>query len=119
MAASLWIIIAIFVLLLVLAAVALFVTRKKKRPTDYYTFFVMGMIWAPLGLVMDNIPFTVMGLVFMAIGWSNRDKWKKNRVTWKKMKKEERKLQMLVIAMLGILLLAGIVVLLLTKNSVI
>ena len=119
MAASLWIMIAIFVLLLILAVVALYVVKKNKRPTDYYMFFIMGMIWAPFGLIMDNIPFTVMGLVFMGIGWGNRDKWKKNRVTWKKMNKEEHKLHLFIMAMVGVLVLAGIVILLLTKNNVI
>jgi len=117
--AALWIMIAIFVLLIIFGVIALIAVRKNKRPTDYYSFFIMGMIWAPFGLIMGNITFTVMGLVFMGIGWGNRDKWKKNRVVWKKMNKEERKLHMLVIAMLGVLLLAGLVILLLTKNNVI
>ena len=66
--------------------------RKEGEPTkpDYRSFFVMGIIWVPAGIVMTivsfmlQIPFYVgllllgIGAIYLAIGLSNRDKWRNN-----------------------------------------
>ena len=67
----------------------LFVMQKKKKEgtykePDYRAFFVMGICFLPMGIIFTtaiNIGFmgiTVLGLIYMAIGLVNRDKWKRD-----------------------------------------
>ena len=63
--------------------------QGKATEPNYYTFFKMGVVWLPLGVIctivfhfMDisfviGIPITAMGAVYLAIGLTNRDKWYK------------------------------------------
>lgn len=89
-----WILISIGVLIGILAIIAVFAMKGKKRPTDYYSFFVMGIIWLLFGIFMSlkygdslgNI-FVILGALYSIIGLANKDKWKKNRRTLKNMKK--------------------------------
>ncbi|MFC1710735.1 hypothetical protein ACFLZJ_01080 [Nanoarchaeota archaeon] len=109
-----WILIAVAVAIVILAILAIFMIRAgkgKRRGPDYYTFFIMGIIFLVFGLVsMENSFFFILGLVLVALGLLNRDKWKKNHRTWKDYNKKEKKLMVWVIVILVILLLAGIVV---------
>ncbi|MFC1871357.1 hypothetical protein ACFLYF_03030 [Chloroflexota bacterium] len=59
---------------------------KLKEP-NYRTFFIMGVIWTPIGIISTvvyfllQIPFYIalpllaMGLIYLVIGLTNRDKW--------------------------------------------
>ena len=54
-----------------------------KEP-NYQAFFAIGIIWLPVGVVFMltinpglGIAFMGMGVVYLAIGLVNRDKWKK------------------------------------------
>jgi drug/metabolite transporter (DMT)-like permease len=60
----------------------------------------------------DNYFFFIMGLAFTIIGLANKDKWKKNRVRWKNLKKPEKIIQGILIAILAFLIAAGIAFLL-------
>lgn len=66
--------------------------RKKKgktRETDYLAFFIMGLAFFPTGVVMIivyflaeipfeiGLPLFVLGLIYLIIGMTHRDKWKK------------------------------------------
>jgi uncharacterized iron-regulated membrane protein len=65
--------------------------RKRLEPieTNYRAFYIMGIVLLPAGIVFSiialsfGIPFIVglpllgLGAVYIAIGLSNRDKWKK------------------------------------------
>jgi hypothetical protein len=76
----------------ILLALVLWKRRKegKVEEPDYRAFFVMGLTWFPAGVVLmivyfvSDIPFVIgmplfaMGLVYLAIGLANRDKWKKS-----------------------------------------
>jgi uncharacterized membrane protein len=81
-----WILIAIIILLIIFGIIAILATKKgKKKPTDYYSLFVMGIIWLPLGIVfmindysLGNI-FFILGLVYMIMGLAHKKEWKKNR----------------------------------------
>ena len=116
-----WILISVLVLfaLVLIAFIVLFLKRKKKIPPDYYALFVMGIIWLPMGVVFENYAFTAMGLVFMAIGLINKDKWKKNRRSWAKMSKEERILMVAIFIILILLALASVVVFFLFDKGII
>ena len=114
-----WIILTILVLVIILAIVAIFVNKGKKTPPDYYNFFIIGITWIPLGMATKNHAFTIMGLVFMAVGLTNKDKWKQNHKTWSQLDKKEQKVKLIIIAVLGVLFLAGIVVYFLYNKGII
>ena len=108
---------AIVVILLVLLVVAILVRKKYPRPTDYYSFFWMGIMWMILGIPMaffsdSNYFFFIMGVVFTVLGLANRNKWKKNRVRWKDLKKPEKLIQRILIGVLAFLIAVGIAFLL-------
>lgn len=116
MSAIPWILISVGVLIGILAIVAVFATKGKKRPTDYYSFFVMGIIWLPFGIIMsltNDLPigniFILLGLTYSIIGLLNKDKWKKNRRILKTMNKDERKMIFVIMVILGLLVLAGLI----------
>jgi len=56
--------------------------KGKARDTDYKVFFVLGICFLPMGVMAvatENMGFLGMGalgVVYMAIGLANRDKWK-------------------------------------------
>lgn len=86
------------VILAIVLALGIFVeltARRKKKEgklgeTNYRTFYIIGIILVPLGLVsmviyfILQIPFFAMfplfavGLVYLIIGLAHRDKWKKD-----------------------------------------
>ncbi|MBW3022651.1 hypothetical protein KY308_00925 [Candidatus Woesearchaeota archaeon] len=109
MSAIPWILISVAVLLALFLVVFIFLRRKKKRPVDYFNLFLIGIIWLPMGVVFDNYFFTLVGVIFMAIGLVNYKKWKKNHLRYKDLTKEEQKLRMIILIILGILVVAGLV----------
>jgi len=51
---------------------------------NYQVFFILGIMWIPIGIVfmmtinlVIGIAFLGMGASYLAIGLANRDKWKK------------------------------------------
>lgn len=118
-----WILFSIVILILIFGVLAILVAknRGKKHKPDYYTFFIMGVIWTAFGIIFrgEMTFFLIMGLAFLAIGLINKDKWKSNRRRWGDMDKGERKLMMCVSIILGILVLAGVVALFLVKRGII
>ena len=110
--------IAIALLIIVLGVFALITNRKSKTPPDYYNLFIIGMIWFCAGVPLKNYALTILGLVFMLLGIMNKDKWKKNRRTWKNLSKKQKRIKMIVVGILTLLLLAGIIVLFLSKKVV-
>ena len=94
-----WIVLGLIVLLLLVFLIGLSLNKGKKMPpTDYYTFFVIGIVWLAFGIPMmisdSGSFFFIMGLVFMAIGLVHKDEWKKNRKAneWKNLTKEQRRM---------------------------
>jgi len=108
-----WIIISIAVLIATIAILAIIVrqnTKRKHRKIDYYAWFTIGIIWLAAGIPLKNYGLSAMGLIFMIIGLANKSKWKSNRVRWSDLDKNERKVRLSVMVVLGALVLAGIVV---------
>lgn len=113
-----WILIAIVILLILLAVIAVYMTSEKKREPNYYAFFWMGLIWLAIGLPMDNWPMWSLGLVFFIAGLVNKDKWEKNQVKWKDLNKKEKNVRLLIIAMLGAMVVAGLIAFLIMSENV-
>ncbi len=102
-----WLLIAIFVAIILLAVLAIFL--KKKTPQDYYTMFIMGIVWFVLGLPMKSYLISIIGLVLMIIGFKNKDKWKKNRQKWNRFPKKEKWVRIILSFVLGFLIAVFIV----------
>lgn len=47
---------------------------------DYRTYFIVGISFIPIGIATDNMAFTALGIIFMIIGLTNRNKWQENKI---------------------------------------
>ena len=74
-----WLLLSVLFLVLLLGVVFLMKRRGKKMEPDYYTFFIFGILWLPMGIAMGNSMFALLGIVFLLAGIANKDKWKKNK----------------------------------------
>jgi predicted transporter len=99
----------IILLILILLGVVWY-RLNKNRPPDYYAFFIIGVIWLPLGLLMGNNVLAGLGLVFLIAGLVNKKKWKENRVSWSQLSEKEKKLKTVAIIILGFLVIIGLTV---------
>lgn len=105
-------------IILILLAVFLIKHRRNIVKPDYYVFFIMGIIWLPMGIIFDNYFFSIIGLVFMTIGLANRDKWKSNHRSFNDMKPKEKKFMLIMMIILGILVLFGVIAYLLVQKGI-
>ena len=112
-----WMILVIFVLIIILSIVAYYAKKYRKTPTDYYSLFIMGIIWLPFGLILDNNVLTILGIVFLIIGLVNKNKWKKNKKSWDKLSKDKKRIKIIIIGILSVLVLAGLVLLFSIKQG--
>lgn len=123
MSSTPWILISIVILLVILGIVAIIVAvkRKKKHKTDYYTFFIMGIIWFAMGLPLKNSALWAMGLIFAIYGLAHKKEWKANHQAnrWENLEPFERKLKVGIIIGLGLLVLAGLIVFYLFRKGAI
>ena len=93
---------------------------KKYRP-DYYSMFMMGIIWLPFGIIMSFVYgdssmgyiFIALGIAYMAAGLIHKKDWKKNHKSWKQMTDKEKRIKMIILGTLSLLLLIGIIIFLL------
>lgn len=104
-----WILISVLIVLILLAIVAVWFKKKNKRPTDYFTLFIIGIIWMGFGIPLKNYALSVAGTFLMVIGLVNKGKWDANRIHWSDLTEEEKKMRKFIMVVLGILLLAGFI----------
>ena len=83
--------IAIFIVTIaILVGTILYFYKNKKRTikkeVDYRAFYLLGIIWIPIGVVFMisvniaiGISFLGLGIAYMAIGLANKDKWYKQQ----------------------------------------
>jgi hypothetical protein len=102
--------------LLIIAIV--FWKKKKNIPPDYYTLFMMGLVWFVIGFPLENHALSIMGIVFAVIGLANKDKWKKNRRRWSQLDPDEKKIKLIIMIILGVLVVAGFIVLVLKQKGI-
>ena len=73
----------IIVALLGLLLVVFMVARNRGldfKRDDYRTYFIIGIAFLPIGIATDNWSFAILGMVFMILGLTNRDKWQSNQI---------------------------------------
>ena len=68
---------------MMMAIFVVFRTRSKQiqgtRDPEYRTFFIMGVAFLPIGIATGNAGFLAMGLIFIIMGITNREKWSNDR----------------------------------------
>ena len=86
-----WILISALIIAVLFAIILIitFVMFKKKKEgktgeINYKIFFILGLVWIPIGSVYMitintaiGIAFMGLGVAYIAIGLANKDKWKK------------------------------------------
>lgn len=103
----LWTIVALLIALFIGLVIIAIYTKKWPAP-DYRNLFNIGIIWLAIGLPLKNPALFIMGLVFMIMGITNKNKWQKPK-SWDKLSDKERKIKLLIITILGILVLLGLI----------
>jgi hypothetical protein len=111
-----WIAIAVGVLVLMLGVVFVLRLRYGGRmpPTDYYAWFLIGIVWMSVGIVNVVLMgpgqsfFFVMGLGFAIAGLVHKKEWKANRRAWHKMDKKRRLLIIISMIVLAAVIAAAI-----------
>jgi hypothetical protein len=118
MSSTPWILVTIAVLVVLLAIVAIYYNKNSKgaHKPDYYTFFVMGIIWFPFGVIFDMPVFYILGLVFMLSGIVNKDKWKENH---KAALINKKPLKVMLLIGLALFFLLGLIFLYFKKSGII
>jgi len=125
MSSTPWLLIAIAVILIIFLILAIIIKRGRQTPPDYYAFFWLGLIWTICGLPSffareySLNGLFIMGIIFLIIGLVNKNKWKQNHRAWSQLSEKEKKLKIIVMTVLGVLVLAGLVVLLFIEKSII
>ncbi|MFH0840892.1 MAG: hypothetical protein V1865_02850 [bacterium] len=101
----------ISIALIILGLLCLVIGLRKgiKLEPDYRSFFYIGLVWLIIGLPLKNYALFILGLVFLALGLINKDKWKEKK-RWAELPKTERWI-ILISLIIGILaLLTGLYV---------
>lgn len=112
----LYLLIGAGIILVALFAIAIIVHQKNKFPPNYRAFFIIGVTWVPLGIILGNTIFTGVGAAMLLMGLINRKKWRV-QPPWNELPVEIRRLKLSIIIILTILLIAGIVVMLQLQNG--
>tara|TARA_Y100000310_G_scaffold345263_1_gene463202 strand:- start:2675 stop:3058 length:384 start_codon:yes stop_codon:yes gene_type:complete len=123
----LFIIISILVLLVIFGVIAIMVLKRgRKKPTDYYNFFIIGIIWLPFGIFMSFVYedgfignfFSILGLIYIILGLAHKKEWKNTHKSWGQLSKTEQKWKVIIFIILGFLVLAGLIAFYIVKSRV-
>ena len=97
--------------LLIIAGIALIALllfflemHKKKSKIDYYTLFIVSVVWLASGIAADNYFLLTLGLIGTLISLANKEQWKPKQK--KLTKKQERVRIIILIAILVVFLIA-------------
>jgi len=113
-----WMTLAVASLIVILGIMMAIISYKNKGKTkrgpDYYTFFLMGLIWLPIGIFQlitgGSSIFFILSLLFLGIGFSHKKDWKKNHVSFSKFSGNKKKIALAVIMGLSVFVLLGILI---------
>jgi len=73
--------IAIGLIVLAIILTTIIISRKHQIQPSYFSFFIIGITWLPLGLVLKNYFFAIMGTAFLVAGLANHNQDKMVRIT--------------------------------------
>jgi len=106
MNSTLWMLIAIAVLLILFGSIFLFLKKKEKRKVDYYSIFLVGIIWVVMGIPLKNYFLSSIGVILLIIGLRHRNKWERNKRKWENLENREKKWIIFLMILLSLLILA-------------
>ena len=86
---------------LLIAFLVMLMTKKKEYKPDYWILFMLGVLWLPMGLFLDNVVFLILGFTYLAIGLANKDKWKEPQPI--KFSQQKLMAGLLLVTILGVL----------------
>jgi prolipoprotein diacylglyceryltransferase len=101
---------------IILAIVAIVGQRKTRRPPDYRTLFIMGVIWLAIGIPIKSYAMSALGLILAALGLANRKRWKETSTKWGDWTREEKMLKVFLIVVLSVLVIGGLVLYFLARK---
>jgi phosphate starvation-inducible membrane PsiE len=113
-----WILISIAVFIIILGFLVFLLARKKRRPTDYYSIFILGICLIIVGIPSGNYAISLLGLIYVIFGLKNKHLWKKNRFNWKKLNKSERKIYAIMMGFILFMVVASVVAFFIFENQV-
>jgi hypothetical protein len=82
-----WILVMVLTAAVVAALALVFAwkyrTGRVRKGPDYKAFFMMGLVWTIFGAVFMVLDYSMSfflptGIIFLALGLANRDKWGKD-----------------------------------------
>jgi uncharacterized membrane protein SirB2 len=106
----------ILILVIILAVVAIVAQRKTRRPPDYRTFFIIGVIWLAIGIPIKSYAMSALGLILATLGLANRKKWKETSTKWGELAREEKMVKVFLIVVLSVLVIGGLVLYFLARK---
>lgn len=111
MVETFWIFIALGILLATIL-VWYYFAKKSSCPFDYYSMFIIGVVWMPVGFILGRfVPILYwlggIGLLFLIIGLIKKKTWRK-RCMWIDLSGIDKWVRIIVIVVLVILLAIGI-----------
>ncbi len=118
MSAIPWIFITVGILFVLLIIAIIVMMRRKSFKPDYYSLFMMGLIWTAIGIPLKNFFMSALGIIFLVVGLMHKKEWKQNRQAWSKLSKKDKKIRIIILVVLGLLVLAGLVVLVLKNKGI-
>ena len=107
----------ILVLLIVLVVIAIVSQRRSKRPPDYRTLFIAGVMWLVIGIPVRNFVMAAVGLVLAVLGIAHRKEWKQASTNWSELTREEKRTKIFLIAGIGVVFLMAVILYLLARNQ--
>jgi len=118
MSGNAWLILsgAVTLLIIALAIMAILFQRRTKRPPDYRTFFIMGIIWLAIGVPIGNYLMSALGLILAVFGIAKRKEWKRSTANWSELTREEKVIKMFLLVVLSVLVLVGLLLFFLARS---
>jgi integral membrane sensor domain MASE1 len=108
-----WTLVSVVIMLVMVALLTLYVFFSHKGPSrgpDYYSLFIMGLLWLALGFPLDSAVLSLVGAVLMLIAWMHRDRWEANRRALADMTSQQWRARAIIIGAGLLALLAALIV---------
>lgn len=104
-----WLFVTLATMLVIFVILIITKYRNKEYKTDYYALFILGLVWLVLGLPEKNYSLSTLGLIFLTIGLAKKKEWKSNHRSWSELSPKEKKIKLILIAVVLVMVIAGIV----------
>ncbi len=101
------VLISVAIILITLGVIAFFILKKSGCGVDYYSMFIIGLIWVPAGIILKIPALWIVGGILFIVGLVHKKAWRK-RCMWVNLKTGDKWARIIIILALLILLAAGL-----------